>query len=222
METERHDRQMTLLRDSLELAWRDRDDFYVGGNMFLYFSVLQAKKNDFRGPDLFVVLGVERRERRSWVVWEEDGRVPDVIIELTSPSTEAEDRGVKMRVYGGVLHVGEYYLFDPFSGVLEGYTLEAASNSYRRMEPDANGWLPCCRLGLRLGVMPSKHGTTQGELLRWIDEHGKPLPTPAEAAEAAEARVAGEARRAEHEARRAEGIEAELEAYRRKFGPLAG
>ena len=55
---------------------------FVGANMFLYFSQTQAKKNDFRGPDVFVVMDTTRRERKSWVVWEEDGRVPDVVIEL--------------------------------------------------------------------------------------------------------------------------------------------
>ena len=40
--------------------------------MFLYFSKTQAKNNDFRGPDVFVVMNTSRRERKSWVVWEED------------------------------------------------------------------------------------------------------------------------------------------------------
>ena len=48
METERHRHQMNLLIDSLAEAWNDRDDFYVGGNMFVYYSELQAKRNDFR------------------------------------------------------------------------------------------------------------------------------------------------------------------------------
>jgi hypothetical protein len=74
MESERHRRQMLLLIESLEHAFGDRDDFYVGGDMFLYFSEAQTRKNDFRGPDVFVVLDTERRERKAWVVWEEDGK----------------------------------------------------------------------------------------------------------------------------------------------------
>ncbi|WP_437604602.1 hypothetical protein WMF20_25545 [Sorangium sp. So ce834] len=35
---------------------KDREDVYVSGNVAIYFSELQAKKNDFRGPDVFVVL----------------------------------------------------------------------------------------------------------------------------------------------------------------------
>jgi Uma2 family endonuclease len=77
MDTERHRKQMNLLSGSLELAWDDRQDFYVGANMAVYFSELQVKKNDFRGPDLFVVLDTVRREHKSWVVWQEGGRTPE-------------------------------------------------------------------------------------------------------------------------------------------------
>lgn len=130
MESERHRAQMDLLIEALKLFWHDRDDVYVAGNMAIYFSELQAKKNDFRGTDVFVVLDTNRRERKSWVVWQEDGRTPDVVIELLSESTEAVDRGEKMRVYAKLLHVSEYYLFDPFSGALEAYTLDQATRSY--------------------------------------------------------------------------------------------
>ena len=66
-------------------------------------SALQAKKNDFRGPDVFVVMDTDRHERKSWVVWEEDGRTPDVVIEIMSASTEKNDRGDKKRIYAKLL-----------------------------------------------------------------------------------------------------------------------
>jgi Uma2 family endonuclease len=89
---------MVLLVQSLRNGWSDRTDFYVPSSMFMYFSETQARKNDFRGPDVFVVMNTTRRERKSWVVWEEDGKTPDVVIELMSESTEAVDRGEKMRI----------------------------------------------------------------------------------------------------------------------------
>ena len=45
-----------------------------------------SKNEFFRGPDVFVVVGAEKKERLSWVLWEEL-RLPDVVIELTSPSS---------------------------------------------------------------------------------------------------------------------------------------
>jgi Uma2 family endonuclease len=187
METPRHREQMVLLINSLKQAWEHRDDFYVGGNEFVYFSQLQAKHNDFRGPDVYVVLdALKKKERKSWVVWEEDGRTPDVIIELLSPSSEATDRGDKMRIYARLLRVAECFLFDPWDGRLEGYELDSSRGSYERMEADDNGWLRSERLGLRLGKVRSTHAGVEADWLRWIDQQGRILPSGEERALAAE------------------------------------
>ena len=66
LESELHYDQMHILVEPLYDFWTERTDFYVGANMFLYYSLAQTKKNDFRGPDVFVVMDVERRERLSW------------------------------------------------------------------------------------------------------------------------------------------------------------
>lgn len=43
MENEREDFQIHLGLDSLNQYWQDRDDFYTGGNMFVYYSISQAQ-----------------------------------------------------------------------------------------------------------------------------------------------------------------------------------
>jgi Uma2 family endonuclease len=196
METARHLEQMVVLIASLKDAWRDRDDVFVAGNMFVYFSELQAKRNDFRGPDVFVVMDTVKRERKSWVVWEEDGRGPDVVIELTSPSTEHVDRGEKMRIYAKLLHVAEYFLFDPFTARLEGFELYPTTRTYRARTADAHGRFPSRVTGLSLGVVRGRHGDIDADWLRWFAEDGTVLPTgqereaaraDAEAARAADA-----------------------------------
>lgn len=58
----------------------------------------------------------EHDRMRSWVVWQEDGRTPDGVIELLSATTETADRGEKMRIYAKLLREPEYYLFDPLAG----------------------------------------------------------------------------------------------------------
>jgi Uma2 family endonuclease len=83
METQRHKMQMDLLIEVLYPWLEQRDNGYVGGNMFVYYSSQQLKNQDFRGPDFFAVLDVPKGERKSWVVWDE-GKAPDVIIELLS------------------------------------------------------------------------------------------------------------------------------------------
>ena len=63
--------EVSLLIQSLDYAWQRRNDYYVGGDMPLYYSQTQTKKNDFRCPDVFVVLETNRQpERRAWLVWE--------------------------------------------------------------------------------------------------------------------------------------------------------
>jgi Uma2 family endonuclease len=237
MESEKHVRQMMALIESLETAWSDRTDYYIGGNMAVYYSELQIRQNDFRGPDVFVVLDTVRKERLSWVVWEEGGRTPDVVIELLSPSTEAADRGIKKEIYAQILTVGEYYLFDPFSGALEGYQLEGRFKRYRPIEPDADGSLFSELLGLRLGVVQEgRIGSCQGPWLRWLDGQGDALPLPEELARREAQRADQEAQRADQEAQRADqeaqradqeaqralALAEKLAAYEKKHGPLDG
>ncbi|NEO28266.1 MAG: Uma2 family endonuclease, partial [Kamptonema sp. SIO4C4] len=114
METQRHQDQMTMLIYTLSPWIEQREDGYTGGNMFVYFSLEQVRSQDFKGPDFFAVLGVPKGERRSWVVWEE-GKGPDVVIELLSSSTANVDKGEKKRIYQDQLRVPEYYWFDPFN-----------------------------------------------------------------------------------------------------------
>jgi Uma2 family endonuclease len=43
METELHLRQLMLLIQSLELLWKDRQDFYAFGNLTIYYSPNQRQ-----------------------------------------------------------------------------------------------------------------------------------------------------------------------------------
>ena len=114
METQRHQLQMELLLNQLVPWLAEREDGYVGGNMFVYYSLAQVRNRDFKGPDFFAVLGVPKRERKSWFVWEE-GKAPDVVIELLSESTAQQDKTNKKQIYQNRVRVPEYFWFDPFN-----------------------------------------------------------------------------------------------------------
>src|ERR1700687_627369 len=76
-----HRAAIALLIESILYHYRDRTDFYVGGNMFIYFNLEQVRTLDFRGPDFFFVKNSNLHPPRPyWVVWLEGGRYPDVII----------------------------------------------------------------------------------------------------------------------------------------------
>ena len=173
MESARHRAQMNVLIESLADLWADRQDFYVGGNMFVYFSELHART--FRGPDVFVVLDTDKRPREKWYAWEEGGKLPDVVIELLSPSTAEVDRNEKRRIYERVWKLRVYVLYDPMTHALEGHVM-GPEGRFVTLAPDANGELPIEVLGLSLGLRAGDQYEEPGPFLRWIDRDGRTVP----------------------------------------------
>lgn len=68
MESSLHYAQLALLVACLEWLRRERDDFFIGANLTIYFSREQLKNRDFRGPDFSLINRTQRHPRRSWVV----------------------------------------------------------------------------------------------------------------------------------------------------------
>ena len=184
LESNRHRIVMNALIRSMLVAFADRNDYFTGGNMFVYYSSTQARNRDFRGPDFFVVLNVDgSRDRQGWVVWEEDGRYPDVIIELMSPSTAEVDTGIKKDIYEQIFRTPDYYVFDPFDPhSLQGWHLDL-SQGYQALTPNEQGWLWCQRLGLWLGIWEGAIEGKPGVWLRFYDREGGLVPLPEEEVE---------------------------------------
>ena len=81
LESSWHRSEINLLIESIRMQWRGRQDYYAGGNMFIYFNLQQARRSSYRGPDFFVALNVDGSySRGAWVVWLEGGKYPDVIV----------------------------------------------------------------------------------------------------------------------------------------------
>jgi Uma2 family endonuclease len=154
MESDLHLRQMLLLIECLDAWWQDRQDAYWAGNMSVYYSPRQIKNREFKGPDFFVVLGTDRRPRKSWTVWEEEGKYPNLIVELLSQSTANIDRELKKQLYQDTFRTPEYFWFDPESLEFAGFTL--VGGHYQPIEVNAQGWLWSQQLELFLGVHERK------------------------------------------------------------------
>ncbi|NER36108.1 MAG: Uma2 family endonuclease [Oscillatoria sp. SIO1A7] len=184
LESPQHRIAMNALIRLLLQALADRKDFFVGGNMFVYYSSTQARNRDFRGPDFFVVLDVDgERDRRGWVVWEENGRYPDVVVELMSPSTADVDLGEKKNIYERTFKTPDYFVYDPFQAdSLQGWHLNAKQR-YERLVPNDRGWLWCESLGLWLGTWQGTIDRVTAFWLRFYDSSGNLIPFPEEAAE---------------------------------------
>ncbi|MBU7583890.1 MAG: Uma2 family endonuclease [Nostoc sp. TH1S01] len=185
LESNRHRIAMNVLIRSLQQAWADRNDFYTGGNMFIYYSSTQARNNDFRGPDFFAVLNVDGTiPRQGWVVWEENGRYPDVIVELMSPSTARVDKVTKKEIYQQTFRTPDYFVYDPFDpNSLQGWHLDA-NQTYQLLTPNERGWLWCQRLGFWLGTWEGTIDRETAIWLRFYDSEANLVPLPEEAAQA--------------------------------------
>ncbi len=172
MESSLHYLQLSLLVACLEWLWRDRNNFFIGANLTVYYSEQQLRNRDFRGPDFFLVRNAQKRPRRSWVVWQEDGKYPDVIIELLSESTAKVDRNAKKILYQDRFRTPEYFWFDPEDLELAGFRL--ISQEYQPIVANESGKLWSDVLELYLGIHDGK--------LRYFSPDGELVPTPEEAA----------------------------------------
>jgi Uma2 family endonuclease len=199
-ETDRHRELMISLLHALKEYFRDNLKVYVSGNIFIYYrdetNVMQSVS-----PDIFVVFGVEKKDRRIYKL-EDEGKTPEVVIELTSTNTKVEDLVSKHYIYAK-LGVREYFLFDPYSEairpMLRGFRL--VSGEYL---PLSGSRIRSEALGLDLAV--------EAEALRLYDpKSGERLRTPEET----EAE-----RRAEKAARAA--VEAENARLREELAKLQG
>jgi Uma2 family endonuclease len=215
-ETWIHVRAIMWLHQALEDFFRDRPDVFVASDIFWYWE--EGNPAACVSPDVMVVPGVhprDPRDRRSFFSWEEGGAVPAAVFEMASESTWQNDLEDKFDRYEE-LGVREYFLFDPeglyLVPVLQGYRLRGAA--YRRIRTNALE----SELGFRLRA--------EDTMLRLIDGRtGLPIPTRAEAVEAAEAALRGaEAAAAQAEAARlaekarADALAAEVERLKNLLG----
>jgi Uma2 family endonuclease len=210
LETNWHRIQINLLVDNVRQFWSGRSDFFVGGNMFVYYSMKQVRNRDYKGPDFFLVKGVDgAKERKSWIAWDEDARLPDLIVELLSPTTAALDLGEKKNLYEGNFKTPEYYCYDPDSGVLHGWRL--SNSAYAPIAANTDGRLWSNELGAFLGLWHGEYQGMQAPWIRLFGAEGDLIPT---AAEAQSARAEAAEGRAEAAEGRAEAAEARIEAER--------
>jgi Uma2 family endonuclease len=219
METQRHKMQMDLLIETLYPWLEAREDGYVGGNMFIYYSLAQVKNQDFKGPDFFAVLGVPKKERKSWVVWEE-GKPPDVVIELLSESTAKYDKTDKKLIYQNQMRVSEYFWYDPFNpDDWQGFCL--VSGCYQPLEFERKDRLVSESLNLALVRWQGDYNGVQAVWLRWETLDGQLLPTKQELVEEAQLKAQqaeSKAQQAESKAQQAESKAHKLAAKLREMG----
>jgi Uma2 family endonuclease len=180
-----------LLLSLLAFIWAERDDWYFGVDMGVYYNPDEPAIV----PDGFLAVGVKHdtgeRGRLSYVLWEEAYTMPLLALEVISEkyNGEYEDKLTDYQTLG-ILY---YAIYNPFSGRrgrfknrgrLEVYCLVAGK--YELLASENNRvWLP--DLGLALGYEQGEHIAWNREWLYWYDQSGNRYLTAEERAIEAEA-----------------------------------
>jgi len=147
---------------------------FVGGNSFVYYVDPQTSRVCNLGPDFYAVRGGVQGGQTKWVSYEEGGLLPTTVIEFLSPSTEVRDRGKKFCIYRDIFKTEDYFLVDPETLFIEGFTLR--HGHYVGLTPEPDGWFFVRSLGLQLGVVDGwvRLRTRDGQLLitdrEWANE----------------------------------------------------
>jgi Uma2 family endonuclease len=218
-ETDLHRRIMIALLHALEEYYRKHSRVYVSGNIFIYYHD-EAGLQQSVSPDVFVVFGAAKGNRRIYKL-EDEGKAPQVVIELTSTHTKVEDVVTKHYIYAG-MGVREYFLFDPYTETmhpaLRGFRLEGGE-----YVPMANGRRGASRL--RSEVLGLELRVEQGLLRLFDPKTGEFLRSPEEAEEelrVAKMKLMREAKTRQKAEARAAKAEAENARLREELARLRG
>src|SRR5271157_1442622 len=207
-ETGVHVDVMFVVLDLLRRHYTHYPRVAVLANMFLYYEEGDPKK--VVCPDVFVTLNVpSNTKRRTFKLWEE-GKGPDLVIEITSKKTRKEDLHKKFDLYRDVLGVREYFLFDPLEEYLEP-SLQGFKLVEGRYDP-----IPWEGAGLFSEVLILRLERDAMDLRFFNPATGRRIPTPEELGRAAEAE-AGARLKADAEVERLRReAEQEIERLRRE------
>ena len=220
---------LTRTLQVLDAHFEERPEVYVSGDILMYYVEGDPRKSV--APDVLVTFGMGKKNRRTYLVWEE-GKIPDFVMEFSSKGTYRNDLGSKMELYAS-LGIQDYFLYDAeglyLSSPIMGFTL--VDGSYTPISESPNRRLHSTALNLDFSVGDVGLGIYDPVAGTW-------LQTPAESATAradreatraelqmiradmAESRADEEAARADQEAGARQRAEAELAELREEFERL--
>lgn len=191
----------------------------VLADQFLYYA--QGFPRLRVAPDVMVIFGVEPGGRDNYKIWEE-GEVPSIIFEMTSPGTQRKDDVEKKQLYES-LGVSEYWQFDP-----RGEWIPDKLRGYRLQGDEEPAYVPITDnlsqvLQLRLVVedkIIAFYRLGDGVRLLPLEELNVAIEQQIEQTQAEAQRADAESQRADREAQRVQDLEAQIALYQQQFGKL--
>jgi Uma2 family endonuclease len=147
----KHFRWLVMIKENLEILFANHEDVFIAGDLLWYPDAEPLMAST--APDVMVVFGRPKGDRKSYRQWQENDIPPTVVFEILSQNTTDIELWRRLRLYQGC-KVEEYYTYDPETYVLEGLIRD--QNQVAEIA-EVNGWV-----SPRLGI---KFDTSQGELV---------------------------------------------------------
>jgi len=190
-----------LLLNLLMWIWRDRQDWFWGVDMGIYYepNIEEPEKSKVIVPDGFLALGVPRRidenGRLSYVLWQEKV-LPVLVLEVVSKKYNGEyDRKLRQYQELGMLY---YVIYNTSSGRRGLYKKHESLEVYKLIdgkyellpsisllsESGKVVWIP--EIGLGIGCEKRNLSNWGREWLYWYDRDNVRYPTAEERAQQAE------------------------------------
>ena len=128
----------------------------MSANSFVYYE--EGNKSAVVAPDIYAVVGVRKRQRDNYKIWQESGIAPQFVLEITSETTQKVDQETKPETYRS-LGIREYFQYDPsgdyLNPILQGVRL--VNNRYESIPANNIAfdtlWLYSEVLGLELHLV---------------------------------------------------------------------
>ncbi|MGB5959223.1 MAG: Uma2 family endonuclease [Coleofasciculaceae cyanobacterium] len=134
---------ITTIKGGCDALFKDDPNVFVAGDLLWYPVV--GKNTICQAPDVMIVFGVPKGERRSYIQFRENNIPPQVVFEIRSYSDSQTKMDKKVAFYNRY-GVEEYYLYDPDNQELSGW--QRIEGLLEVIEP-ISGWVSP-RLGIRL------------------------------------------------------------------------
>ncbi|MCC5616334.1 Uma2 family endonuclease [Nostoc sp. CHAB 5836] len=169
----------------LNSIWATRLDWYFGVDMAVYHTTGVNPRVPVV-PDAFLSVGVERRKggksRTSYAVWEENGVVPILTLEMVS-QTPGGEYDQKMAIYAklGVLY---YVIYNPEfwrRDQHQPFELYKLVDGEYKLQINEPYWM--LEIGLGIGRYQGMVAGIPQELLSWYDKQGDRYLTSEEQAQ---------------------------------------
>lgn len=186
-ETDTHRKLMMDFILMLEGYFENDNDVYVSGNLLMYYEERNSTKSI--SPDVFVVFGVEKKLRNTFLTWAE-ANTPDFVLEVASPSTFTNDIGHKKELYASILAVNEYFIYDPLGQIVPSFVGYRLIDGVYQEIDFVNERLPANTLGLELGEHDGKLRLYNPNTSQWLRTPPEEVIEVRSRAENAEAELA--------------------------------